>query len=54
VHHKLERSPIIGGIPAYALDARPRAGKFVLGKLLHGDRELSRIMSYYLSNTMPI
>lgn len=46
VHHKLEPSPMVGGIPAYALDARTRAGKFVLGMLLHGDRELSRIMSY--------
>lgn len=36
---------MIDGIPAYALDARTRAGKFVLGKLLHGDRELSRNMS---------
>lgn len=32
--------------PAYALDPRNRAGKFVLGKLLHGDRELCWIMSY--------
>jgi hypothetical protein len=45
-HHMLEPSAGIAGIPAYALDARTRAGKFVLAKLLHGDRELSKIMSY--------
>lgn len=28
------------------IDARTRAGKFVLAKLLLGDRELSKIMSY--------
>ena len=37
---------MLGGVPAYAFDARTRAGKFVLGKLLQGDRELLRIMSY--------
>jgi hypothetical protein len=46
ISYKLEQSPIIGRVPAYAFDARTRAGKFVLGKLLQGDRELVRVMSY--------
>lgn len=46
VPHRLKPSPSIAGIPAYAFDARTRAGKFMLAKLLHGDRELSKIMSY--------
>lgn len=46
ISYKLEPSPMIGCVPAYAFDARTRAGKFVLGKLLQGDRELLRIMSY--------
>jgi hypothetical protein len=49
IAYRLESSPTFNGIPAYALDARTRAGKFVLAKLLHGDRELSKIMSYSLA-----